>query len=330
MRRDALRLLADPHSGAPLALHHVASEADGEILDGVLRSADGAHQYPIRQHIPRFVERAGELGSFGYQWRQFRRTQLDRFNRTRLTHERFYRGTGWTPDDLRGHTVLEAGCGAGRFTEVLLEAGASVYAFDGSEAADVCWANLGPHPRLCVAQARLEQPPFQPACFDKVFCYGVLQHTADPGAVFRSLLRFLKPGGAVAVDLYRRTWRPHRWNAKYFWRPLTKRLPPAWLFKAVGWYVPRWMRVEQAVPIPKLRSALASVVPCWNYRGMLELPNAELTEWAVLDTFDALSAWHDHPQCLATVRGWCEEAGLEAIQVAVGGNGIIATARKPK
>ena len=51
-------------------------------------------------------------------------------------------------------------------------------------------------------------------------------------------------------------------------------------------------------------------------------------EWGVLDTFDALSAYFDHPQSPEAVRGWYEEAGLEDIQVRRGGNGVVASGRK--
>ncbi|MDR4473462.1 MAG: hypothetical protein MRJ92_12735 [Nitrospira sp.] len=65
--------------------------------------------------VPRFVPDSGYSENFGEQWNRFRRTQLDKFNGTRAPlQERFYSGTGWSPDELKGARVLEAGCGAGR------------------------------------------------------------------------------------------------------------------------------------------------------------------------------------------------------------------------
>ncbi len=47
--------------------------------------------------------------------------------------------TGW-PKDMKGETILEAGSGAGRFTEIMVKTGANILSFDFSSAVD---ANRG-------------------------------------------------------------------------------------------------------------------------------------------------------------------------------------------
>lgn len=74
---------------------------------------------------------------------------------------------------------------------------------------------------------------------------------------------------------------------------------------------------------------LVSVIPCWNYTGFLPLTRDQVREWAILDTFDALSAHYDFPQTIEEVRSWFEEAGLDGIEVRYGGNGIVGNGRKP-
>jgi SAM-dependent methyltransferase len=294
--------------------------------------AEHGYRWPIRNYVPCFVDDDGYAGSFGYQWNHYRRTQIDRFNGTSLSADRFYQGTGWDPTELKGQRILEVGCGAGRFTEVMLDAGAEVWATDVSTAVEACWENNGPHANLTVARADLHAGPFQREAFDRIFCFGVLQHTPDPQGAFRALLPFLRPGGHIAVDVYRKVNGLRdidRYFAKYLWRPLTRRLPPASLRRFVEWYVPRWLPVDNVLRrVPKIGQFLVAVVPCWNYTGALPLTDTQIREWAILDTFDALSARFDLPQTLDQVESWLMEAGLKDVQVRPGGNGILGTARR--
>jgi SAM-dependent methyltransferase len=56
-------------------------------------------------------------------------------------------------------------------------------------------------------QANLFRPPFEPASFDVVISNGVLHHTSDCRGAFRSIARFVKPGGIIIVGLY--NWLGH-------------------------------------------------------------------------------------------------------------------------
>jgi SAM-dependent methyltransferase len=240
---------------------------------------------------------------------------LDSSSGIPISHERFYRFTGWDASDLAGKWVLDVGCGAGRFTEIALAAGANVVALDYSEAVDACWANLGPHPRLHVVQGNIYQLPFEPGRFDFVYCLGVLQHTPDVHAAFRALPEQLHPGGGLAVDLYPRLRRNAFWS-KYWLRPLTRHLKPELLFRAVQALVPWLMPASDLVRrIPVVGRKLAYAIPVVNYRGVYPLSEAQLREWAVLDTFDMLAPAHDHPQSMETLEQWMHEAGLRDIAV---------------
>jgi SAM-dependent methyltransferase len=222
--------------------------------------------------------------------------------------------------------VLEIGCGAGRFTEVLLEAGAEVWAVDATSAVDAARANLGDRNRLHLVQADLFDLPFERGSFDRVLCYGVLQHTPDPRRAFLTVCEY---GGVIAADVYRRQPYIDRWSAKTLWRPLTKRLPRSAVRRAVEWYVPRWLPIDTRLArVPRVGRFLTAVVPCWNYTGLLPLEREELRAWAVLDTFDALTPRYDQPQTLETVRAWTREAGLDDVEVRHGGNGILINARR--
>jgi SAM-dependent methyltransferase len=255
--------------------------------------------------------------------------QLDSVTGKPHSRNRLFEGTGW-PDRLGGERVLEVGCGAGRFTEVLLEAGAEVWAIDASAAVDACRANLGEHPRLHLVQADLFDLPFEPSSFDRVLCYGVLQHTPDPRRAFLAVCAHARPGGWIAADVYRREPYVDRWSAKRLWRPLTTRLPRSWLRRIVEWYVPKWLPIDTRLArVPKVGRFLVALVPCWNYTGLIDLERDQLRAWAVLDTFDALSPWYDSPQTIESVREWAGSAGLVDAEVRYGGNGIEVRGRRP-
>jgi len=328
MQKRFVELLRSPLAGNRLAVE-ARVEVDGEIEDGRLIDTGSNRAYDIVNHIPRFVTNSSYTASFGEQWNRYRRTQLDRYNGTSLSRDRFFNDTGWTADELRGKKVLEAGCGAGRFTQILLDAGAEVYSVDYSAAVDACWVNNGPHPALFLAQADLYALPFQPESFDRVFCYGVLQHTPDVRGAFMSLVPYLGRGGKIAIDVYRRMPWTTRWTSKFFYRPLTTRLPRSLVHRILAWYIPRWIPVDNFLQrIPVARQVVPALIPCWNYSGMLPLSREQIEIWAILDTFDALTPTYDSPQSVGAVRSWFEEAGLSDINVRPGGNGILGNASK--
>jgi len=327
MHTSALEHLRSPHTRNKLTLADAQFES-GEVCSGRLVDEANGKSFEIVNFIPRFVPDSSYTQSFGDQWNRYRRTQLDRFNGTTLSRDRFFRDTGWT--DLQGQRVLEAGCGAGRFTQVLLDAGAELYSIDYSTAVNACWANNGPHPSLTLCQADLYALPFPENFFDKVFCYGVLQHTPDVKKSFMSLLPYLRSDGELAVDVYRKTPWTTRWTSKFWYRPITTRMSRETVRKIIEWYVPRWIPIDNFFQrIPVARSVVPAVVPCWNYTGDLPLPADQVTMWAVLDTFDALTPAYDFPQTLESVNSWFSEAGLTEVRVRYGGNGILGNARKP-
>lgn len=326
--------LVSTKTGEGFCKHSDGSSGDGACA--VLIDETGQHRIPLIGGIPRFVGADNYSRNFGFQWKKFSQVQLDRHTGLNLSSDRFYSGTKWNSSELHGKRVLEAGCGAGRFTEVLLKAGAQTYSVDYSSAVDACYENHVGHPALqIIAQADIYHLPFRDEFFDYVFCYGVLQHTPDPERAFQALVKHLKPGGKIAVDCYVKMSRPALfYTAKYLWRPITTRLPPQLLLRILRWYVPAWRRLDSRLRrshrrwLSKVGFYVACVIPCWNYEGVLSLCKSALDEWAVLDTFDALSARYDYPQTPETVRSWFGKAGLADITVELGGNGTVGRARK--
>lgn len=111
-------------------------------------------------------------------------------------------GDNLTEVEYRGRAVLDVGGGQGRFVYPLLRGGASeVYCMDYSEAIEDAYKKFQDDERVVCLQGDVYTPPFE-ACFDFVFCVGVLQHLHDPFNGFRSLVNLAKVGGGIAVWCY--------------------------------------------------------------------------------------------------------------------------------
>lgn len=280
---------------------------------------------PIVRGVPRFISSEEYASSFGLQWTRHAKAQLDSTTGRLISRGRFFGVTGW-PERMEGERILEAGCGAGRFTEVLAATGADVYSFDLSQAVEANHANHGHLPNVHIFQASIDAIPFTLGQFDRVCCLGVLQHTPDPSAAFRALAAQVRPGGEIAIDVYRKDLAALlQW--KYILRPMTRRMDSERLYCLVRWGVPRLMSVARLARRVAGRWG-ARLLPIAEY-GHLGLTPELNEEWSILDTFDMLSPAHDHPQTLSTVRRWFEDAGFMDAVVERGPNGIIGRGRRP-
>jgi len=315
VKERLLELLRCPSCGDTLNLEEAVWD-QGEVKEGHLLSPGCGARYPVRNFIPRFVGDDNYARGFGFQWNRHARTLVDSFNGTTITADRFYAGTRWQRADLAGKRILEAGCGAGRFTEVMLEAGMEVFSVDYSNAVDACLANHGLHPNLHLIQGNIYALPFAKGNFDRVFCFGVLQHTPDVRKSFLSLAAQLAPDGSIAVDVYPRTYKALLHYPRYLLRPFAKRLPAPLLYRLVCGAVRVFLPLSIALKrIPVLGRYLFPLLPVANYWGTFPLGRDMLREWSIIDTFDWLACWYDQPQKASTLAAWLQEAGLEDPQV---------------
>lgn len=302
----------------------IKKQVGDRIKTGYLDS--GSRQYTVRNFIPRFCEESTYADSFGYQWNKFKASQMNKSGKI-LSFARFCTFTKWNMHELRGKNVLEVGCGAGRFTEILLEAGAKVVSFDLSAAVDACYEQ-NQNPRLFVFQGDLFDLPVAEENFDFIFCFGVLQHTPHPIKAFQTLVRYLKKGGRISADNYIFRLFSPGCTPKYVWRWLTKRMKPETLLKIIEIYVPLYLPLDTLIKrIPVIGNGLSALIPipCYNYVH-LNLNDKVRLEWAVLDTLDALSAKHDHPMKIKDFELACMKSGLKEFEVFLGSNGLVVNA----
>ena len=92
--------------------------------------------------------------------------------------------------DLRGHHVIDLGCGTGRWSRFAVQQGAAVVGVDfaGNMLDRAKFTLAGTAARL--VQADLARPlPFKDRCFDRVISGLVLEHIADPEALFAEARR---------------------------------------------------------------------------------------------------------------------------------------------
>lgn len=285
MKDWLLQLLRDPVDGRTLT-------RDGEEL-----VSPSGRRYPIVRGIPRFVPSDSYAGSFGYQWNQFARTQLDSESGRPESRNAFLQKTGLRLEDLAGKTVLDVGCGMGRFAEVVAEAGARLVGIDLSVAVDAAGPNLARFENAAVVQADVFALPFAPETFEVIYSIGVLHHTPDTREAFLALPRLLKPGGQIAVWLYTSFLRWTHLTSRLY-RKVTTHLPKALLLKLC----------RVAVPLGAIQRSggKAGLVLRWA----LPVSGHPDPEWRILDTFDWYSPRYQWTHTEAEVDGWFLEAGL--------------------
>jgi SAM-dependent methyltransferase len=290
-----------------------------------LQCSNCATIFPVVRGIPRFVRNDDYAESFGFQWNTHARTQLDSFTNTSISRDRLFDVSKW-PGDLSGQTVLEAGSGAGRFTEVLATTGATVLSFDLSSAVDANYQNNGQNANVLVLQASILNIPVRPRSIDKVMCLGVIQHTPDPAQTFSCLAECVRPGGELVIDVYASRLRSLL-SWRYLLRPITKRMNNRKLYEIIERATPKLVPVSDFL-YRMLGRFGPRLLPISHYPSLGLSPELAV-QWAVLDTFDMYAPAHDHPKSVTTVKNWFDAAGFVDVTVGYGTNGVVARGKRP-
>lgn len=316
MRRPTLDILVCPHcrSDTPLELS-VEELSDGDdILRGQLHCVSCNADYAITNGIPRFVAADEDYcGNFGFQWQHWKDIQIDRLSGHTLSEDRFFQDSRWSRDWLQGKVILDAGCGAGRFTDVAASFGATVIACDLSEAIDACRAvTAGENRKVECLQASILDLPFREGVFDAVYCMGVIQHTPDPRKVMSSLPAFLKPGGRLAYNFYEEgLWRRLQ-LIKYALRLVTPKFPINRTLALSRWLVRLFFPLTAALaPIRKIR-ILNHFMPISGVHYPVLTREQQYT-WTLLDTFDWYAPRYELRQHHEQVRTLLETLGMEQV-----------------
>jgi len=323
MQTKLLEVLACPKCEGDLTCTATETDQGGEVLEGHLDCAKEGHQFPIVAGIPRFVPIDNYAASFGYQWNRFKLEQIDSANGTKLSAQRFYSETGWTKEWLKDKWILDAGCGAGRFVDVVSLEDSQVIGIDISNAVDAAKANLAGRKNVHLVQASIYELPFRRGIFDGVYCIGVVQHTPDPQKTVASLPRFLRAGGRIAISAYeRKPWT--MLYGKYLVRPIAKRLHKEKLLAGIKGMMPVLFPITDVLfRLPLAGRLFMFMIPVANYVHERSLTRKQRYEWAILDTFDMLSPQYDQPRTKEEIEQALSSSGIVDIERLPGDGAII-------
>lgn len=286
--------------------------------------------YPIVAGIPRFAASSGPGRAYDVTFSRASNLQLDSGNGTGVARRRLEFLIPELCEPAKAVTILQAGCGAGRYTEPALRDHVDLWAIDlSASAVESCRRNIDDGPRLHLAQADIYELPFAPASFDVIYSLGVLMAVPSPARALQGLTRLLKPGGRLVVDIYRHRTR-QLLDARRWLRPLTSRLPPDTLWRGLERAVPLLWPISRAIGrAPLVGRQLRYIVPICNYEGLLSLNDAQHRLFSLVDTFDFLAATYSHRARPGEFRRWIEAAGLVDVQIDNAGM-MTAAARRPR
>jgi len=242
---------------------------------------------PTASGISASCDRAGEPQTqklYGALWDQFD-TSVYIEEASRILRERFA-ATGFLDSIAPGSTLLDAGCGSGRYTMALarltparvigLDLGATSLERARRIASDARIANVE------FRAGNVLELPFADASIDCVFSNGVLHHTGDTIRGLREMHRVLKPGGRAFLYLYGAGGV--FWHARRAAREVMQRIPREYtvdVLRMIGmpanrfifadtWYVP----IEDHIGCAELESALRDI----GFTGLIKITSHRATD----------------------------------------------------
>jgi SAM-dependent methyltransferase len=313
MKRRLLEDLRCPISSEPLQLAN--GDADSSVEGGELVCAGCGLGWEVSGGVPRLVppdlveQQRRTAAAFGFEWRHF----------AEMHPEYEAQFLDWLHpigrDFFRGKRVLDAGCGTGRHAYFAAQYGAEeVVALDLSEAVETARRVLSPFENAEVVQGDLLRLPLRTAAegggFDLVYSIGVLHHLPDPYEGFRSLLRFVRPGGTIAVWVYGHENNGFVRNVVEPLRRVTTKVPPT-LLRGIAWPLGgAFHGVAKGVYRPLARTAVGDALPLNQY--MVSVANFSFRQnYSIV--FDQLVAPTASYIKGPELRRWFDENGLEDV-----------------
>ncbi len=270
---------------------------------------DGALNNKDKEHFVRMFKKT--QGTFGRQWKTWGHSERIYGFTDEEAKEWFL--TDLTARDIdasyfKGKTVLEVGCGHGRFVKILNDLCDEYVAIDLGPSVELAREITRDRPKVHIIQANAMFPPLKEESFDYVWSHGVLHHTPSTKEAFQAVSKLpKKQTGRLYIWVYHKggvVWE----YGNQFVRSITSRLP-AGLLRLISY---------STVP-------LLYLIPAYNRR--VNLSNMSWSECA-LSTHDWLAPkyqWHHSPE---EVKGWFEEQGYGKIeQTSANGVGITGVRR---
>ena len=308
-------------------------------------ACEAGHEFPVIDGVPDLTlgeEQAQTSDSFGAKWEAFR--DEDREASVAFQHRWYLERYGFADEDaLAGYldgarTILDAGCGLGR----------DVARYARLSRAEVVGMDLSPSVRRArreidgdrthFVQGDILAPPFRERSFDLVVADQVIHHTPDTPRAFAALAGLVRPGGRIAVYVYRRKALV-RELADTHVRELTTRLSVEECFEVseqiteLGRELSRLdatITLEKGVPLLGIEPGEHDVQRLVYWHFLKCFWNEDLgPEQSVLTNFDWYHPPHASRHTPEEVVGWCASAGLEVEHLDVIESGISVRAQRP-
>jgi SAM-dependent methyltransferase/uncharacterized protein YbaR (Trm112 family) len=338
-------VLVTPGDHGRLSVAEASESTDGSILTGTLRSDDGKN-FPIREGVPRMAggdtDSSEAVVSFSAKWASYSEKVRERLAgfQYRWHDERFGFGDedGLAEMLADKRWVLDAGSGAGsaaaRYARL---SRAHVVGMDLSESVARAAEVYGDADNLDFVQGDILDPPFPPGSFDYVVSDQVIHHTPDCPRAFHTLAGLVRPGGQLAVYVYRVkpllreladehvravTTRMSVEDCMEFSRQVTELGRKLSELNAT-------VTLEQGIPLLGIEPGEHDVQRLIYWHFFKAFWNEELgEEWSDLVNFD----WYHPPYASRhkeeEVLGWCRDAGLEVQHLDVIESGISVMAQR--
>jgi len=230
---------------------------------------------------------------------------------------------------LTGKTVLDVGCGMGKYLAVASAYAETVVGLDLSDALVRARSVVKDRPNVHLVQGNILQPPLKKAFADFVYSVGVLHHTPDTHAAFLASASLVAPSGRLAVWLYPKEKEPnpyadriHRIQDELI-RPITCRMPPRMLRVFAGILGRLTFVRDRAVARHQATgSRLAGRIA--HYAGTVAVGRHKDPEIAAFLNFDWYSPQYRSYHSEAELKDWFREAGFTDVRILpqrVSGNG---------
>ena len=342
MRRSLLDILVDPVTKTSLRLEERKTDAEGNILEGVLLGPD-ERSYPITNGIPRFVltedsAQKQTQNSFGFKWRQ--RDTYDSPAMHAIVRQWLIQRYGFdTIDAMRAffrgrRRILDAGSGSGFGASLWMNSSWGGSHWTGAEispAVDVAQERLGSIVGTHFVQADILQLPFPETTSDTIVSDGVLHHTPSTELALKALVPLLEPGGEILFYVYRKKAPVREFTDDHI-RGLLSCLSPedAWdklrpltrLGQALA-ELHAEVEVQEDVPYLGLKAGRYDVqrLIYWHFAKLFWNEAISFEENNHVN-FDWYHPCYSHRQTEDEVRRWCEEAGLSVFHFNVQESGM--------
>ena len=275
----------------------------------------------IDRGIFRFVPGDNYSYDFGEEWKRFGRIQYDAFTGRNLSEDRFYKTTLFSSaNNLQGLNVLDAGCGAGRHSDIALQLKPkNLVCVDMSHAIDLCRINLLDAGRsiesVHFVQADISKLPFRSNSFDIVYCMGVIQHTPNPLSTLLELVRVLKPSGKIVVDTYKKSFKSYT-HLQGLWRLFFRLIGRNKSKQIISNVFPRIYPIHRRLMnYPLVNSLTWKLLPFDSSFPKLDLSPAEELQWFLMSVEDGYLSKYILPQTKASFYDMGIASGLSEVEV---------------